>query len=56
MSVPQLPFGKRRPVGGSMTLAIRALHSSVISISGIVSMEMKPQRGRVSPNPTDFAS
>ena len=36
ISVRQLPFGKRRPGGGSTTLAIRARHSSVISISGIV--------------------
>jgi hypothetical protein len=36
ITVPQLPFDKRRPGGGSMTLAIRARHSSVISISGIV--------------------
>jgi hypothetical protein len=31
-----LPLGKRRPGGGSNTLAIRARHSSVISVSGIV--------------------
>jgi len=36
ISVRQLPFGKRRPDGGSNTLAIRARHSSVISVSGIV--------------------
>jgi len=36
ISVRQLPFGKRRPGGGSNTLAIRARHSSVISVSGIV--------------------
>ena len=36
ISVRQLPLGKRRPGGGSNTLAIRARHSSVISVSGIV--------------------
>jgi hypothetical protein len=35
ISVRQLPFGKRRPGGGSNTLAIKARHSSVISVSGI---------------------
>ncbi|MCK1518067.1 hypothetical protein IVB22_37420 [Bradyrhizobium sp. 190] len=35
ISVRQLPFGKRRPGGGANTLAIRARHSSVISVSGI---------------------
>jgi hypothetical protein len=36
ISIRQLPFRKRRPGGGSNTLAIRARHSSVISVSGIV--------------------
>jgi len=35
ISACQLPFGMRRPAGNSTTLAIRARHSSVISISGI---------------------
>jgi hypothetical protein len=39
-----------------MALAIKARHSSVISISGIVAIEMKSQRGRALPSPTGFAS
>jgi hypothetical protein len=33
-------IGKRRPVGGSIALSIRARHSSVISITGIALMEI----------------